>query len=168
MPGLREPMRNRGMAAANKGTLSDFGMLFNHTGLSGACDIDFVYEKGGYAILGEGKEIYDGSMQVPVGQFLMLKAFHNMENIDQVFFVGHQKGNPYHYFITGFANLLEKGRYSTKTLPSGNVQKVFKIDIQDMAGPFSERAMANKVNNYVFTLNENHKKAKFNSSAGQQ
>ena len=163
MPGLREPMRNRGMAEANKGTLSDFGMLFQHTGLSGACDIDFVYEKGGYVIMGEGKEIYDGSMQVPVGQFLMLKAFHNMENVDRVFFVGHQKGNPWQYYICGFDHLLKNGRYSTKRLPSGNVQKVYKIDVQDMAGPFSERMMATKVNNMVFTLNEDHKKQNYKS-----
>ena len=164
MPSLREGMRNKSISSINSGTLSDFGMLFKHTGLSGACDIDFIYEKGGLMVVGEGKEVYDDAMIVPIGQHIMLKALSNSSNIQQVFFVGYKKGAEKTYYICGIQTFNEKARWSTKKLPSGSTQKVMKINVDDMAGPFSERVMAHKVNNYVEQINDAAKKAKFNTN----
>ena len=149
---LQESMRNQEMLKANKGTLSDFGMLYKESNLSGACDIDFIYEKKGRFIIGEGKQLFKGEMSVPLGQYIMLRAFRNVAQCERVFFVAHEKTTPYRYYMCGLDHF-DRNCVELPRIVNGKEMKCKVIERPDMMGPYTASQMAKKVKHCCDQLN---------------
>ena len=134
MSGNQEPMRNQEMFNANKGTLSDFSMLYRNANLMGACDIDFIYERKGHVVIGEGKRMINEKVSIPVGQYIMLKTMYNSDVCTTLFIAAYEKCMPlkhFKHYIMNFREFMSNAVRMDKELPNGKTIKMMVVERPD-------------------------------------